>query len=282
MNSADLRILAELRRNDTFSAAADALGLAHTTVSRKVRELEAHFGAGLIERVGDKIVLTTEGEAAASASDKIEDELTALERVINGRDGRLFGHISLTTVDILAWHYMEQIGSFCSRFPEIELTVSSESEVKSLSRREAEVALRLTNTPEQYLFGQVVGRFDFAPYAARSTIVKDMEKAVWLDYASQECSMRSSSWMKANVPKARAKYFYSTPLMMLRAVEAGTGIGLLPVQVAQTNENLCRLGEDVAFGLDIWLLAPKELRHTARIRALFDTITRRHRANLGS
>lgn len=277
MNSEDLFLLATLRRHGTYSAAAQALGVAHTTVSRRTKELEAHFGARLVERVGEKLVLTPEGEAVVAASDQIEEALAALERRVSGRDGRLTGHVALTTVDILAWHYMERIARFSQDYPEIELSVTAESAVKSLSRREAEIALRLTNSPEEYLFGDVIGRFDFAPYVAvdQPTQSEDLSQAVWLDYASQECAMRSADWMQQHLPQVKARHYYATPLLMMRAVEAGIGVGLLPVQVAQHVHGLRRVREDVAFHLDVWLLSPKELRHTARIRALFSCLAGR-------
>jgi DNA-binding transcriptional LysR family regulator len=275
MNSDDLALLSELRRNDTYSAAAEALGISHTTVSRRIRDLETHFGARLIERVGDRVVLTAEGESAAKASDAIAAHMLSLERDIAGRDGHLFGHISLTTVDILAWHFMDRLKAFSERYPEIELTISAETTVRSLSRREAEVALRLTNDPEPYLFGRNIGRLDFAPFASRdyATEVGSMEEAVWIDYAGQDCAMRSAPWLKANLPRTRARHLVSTPLIMQRAIEAGLGIGLLPTVLAEKSTELVRLDSGVAFSQDIWLLAPKELRRTARIRALFDVLS---------
>jgi DNA-binding transcriptional LysR family regulator len=277
MNSEDLFLLSTLRRHPTFSSAAQALDLAHTTVSRRIKELEAHFGARLVERVGDRLVLTHEGEVTVAASDQIEETLAALERKVSGRDGRLTGQVSLTTVDILAWQYMDRIANFSRAFPEIELSVTAESAVKSLSRREAEIALRLTNAPEEYLFGEVIGRFDFAPYATSemAAAIDDLSGAIWLDYVSQECAMRVAGWMKKQFPQVKPRHYYATPLLMMRAVEAGIGVGLLPVQVAQQCPNLTRLRPDVAFHLDVWLLSPKELRHTARIRALFNCLAGR-------
>lgn len=61
--------------------------------------------------------------------------------------------------------------------------------------------------------------------------------------------------------------------MMMKAIQAGLGEGLLPVQVAERQEGLRRVGSDIAFSLDIWLLTPKELRHTARVRALFASLS---------
>jgi molybdenum-dependent DNA-binding transcriptional regulator ModE len=61
MQPADLTIIAALESAGTFTGAARQLGVAHTTVSRKLRDLEAHFGARLADRRDDGVVLTPEG-----------------------------------------------------------------------------------------------------------------------------------------------------------------------------------------------------------------------------
>jgi hypothetical protein len=57
---------------------------------------------------------------------------------------------------------------------------------------------------------------------------------------------------------------------MLSAVENGLGAGLLPAAVADEKTELVRLSHETAFSLDVWLLAPMELKRTARIRAVFE------------
>jgi molybdate transport repressor ModE-like protein len=276
LTEGDLAILAAIRRSGTFTGAARALGVAHTTVSRKLRDLEAYYGAALVERAGDRAVLTADGERAARTAERIEEELTALERTIKGTDGRLSGSITLTTVDILAWRYMDRLRSICARHPDIELSVLTDTDVKSLSRREAEMALRLTNRPEEYLFGRVIETFVFAAYA-RIDVAEKAAKAEdgicaipWLSYASADCAALSQGWMRRHASRARVQANVTTPLMMLRAVKSGFGVGLLPTAVAEEHAELTRLDAESAFNLDVWLLAPTELKRTARISAVFD------------
>jgi molybdate transport repressor ModE-like protein len=272
----DLAVLSAIKRAGTFSSAARLLGVAHTTVSRKLREMEAYYGARLVEHTGDRAVLTAEGEHAARAAGRIEEELLALERAIKGTDGRLSGSVTLTTVDILAWRYMDRLQSICARHPDIEFNVLTDTEVKSLSRREAEVALRLTNTPDEYLFGRTIETFLFAAYARRDVAQRAADSAEgicgvpWLFYASADCAALSKAWMRRNASRARVQVNVSTPLMMLHSVESGLGVGLLPTAIADERAELVRLGHEPAFSLDVWLLAPAELKRTARIHAVFE------------
>lgn len=268
MDIDDLNVIEALARFPTFSTAGRALGVAHTTVSRKVVALEKHFGARLIERVGDTVALTAEGEKALTTAQRIQDEFFQLERDITGRDGRLVGQISLTTVDILAWRYMDRFQAFTARYPEIELTLSVDSEVRNLSRRESEVAIRLTNSPEEHLFGRVIDRLDFAPFV-RADIVNDPAALSWIGYNTVDCASRAAKAIKGLVPSAMIRSHVPTPLMMHKAVQSGMGAGILPISIAGDDPTLVRIGDGVSFALDVWILTPKELRQTARIRALF-------------
>ena len=81
--------------------------------------------------------------------------------------------------------------------------------------------------------------------------------------------------MRKHAPGARASTFVSTPLMMLVAIQSGMGAGMLPSAIADGEPRLVRLSDEPGFNLDVWLLAPKELRRTARVRALFGCLLER-------
>ncbi|MDD7973905.1 LysR family transcriptional regulator [Roseinatronobacter alkalisoli] len=269
MQSADLTIIAALESAGTFTGAARLLGVAHTTVSRKLKALEVHFGTRLADRRDDGIVLTPEGERLLESARRIEAELAGLEREITGRDHRLTGHIKLTTVDVLAWIYLPLIARFRTRHPHIELGLDVGSDLRSLSRREAEVALRATNAPDDHLYGREIGQLVFYPYA-RADIAADPDAIAWLEYGNRDCSQPAGRWLRRTHPTARPQASVPTPLMMYRAVDAGVGAGLVPSALGDRSACLVRLSEEPAFSIGVWLLAPMELRQTARIRALFE------------
>lgn len=269
MQAADLAIITALESARSFTGAARQLGVAHTTVSRKLKELEAHFGTRLADRRDDGVVLTPEGERLLESARRIETELAGLERDIAGRDHRLTGHVTLTTVDALAWLYLPTLTQFRTRHPQIELALEVTAEPRNLSRREAQVALRATNAPDDHLFGRQLGRLDFFPYAAADLADLGPEMP-WLEYGGTDCSQPAGRWMRRNHPLVRPGASLPTPLMMFRAVAGGLGAGLVPSALAETAPGLVRLEETPAFSIGIWLLTPMELRQTARIRALFE------------
>lgn len=260
------------RTATTYSRAGKQLGLAHTTVSRKVRGLERHFGTNLLERAGDRLRLSEAGQRALEAAERIEEEVAALERGISGHDERLSGRLDLTTVDLLALRYMPRFADFRARHPGVELSIATDVEVKSLSRGEAQVALRLTNAPEEHLYGKVLERLDFYAFAHRSFLGAPLPMLPWLDYLGHPCAARAESWMRRNASGTRPLAFLSTPMLMLEALRQGLGAGMVPSTMADGHGELIKLSDEPAFSLDVWLLAPKELRRTARVRAFFDSL----------
>jgi len=269
MRAADLAIISALDSARNFTGAARQLGVAHTTVSRKLKELEDHFGTQLADRRDDGVFLTPEGERLLESARRIEAEMAGVEREIAGRDHRLTGHITLTTVDILAWLYMPVLSKFQARHPHIELSLEVSAERRNLSRRDAQVALRITNAPEDHLYGRQLGKLDFHPYAT-TELAGSGPELPWLEYGGQDCSQPAGRWMRRNHPLARPRASLPTPLTMYRAVIGGLGAGLIPASLGDTAHDLVRLDEAPAFSIAVWLLTPMELRQTARIRALFD------------
>lgn len=271
MGPGDLTMVAMLAETRTFSEAGRRLGVAHTTIARRVRELENYYSAKLFERSEDGVTPTVEGERLVAAARRIAADLAAVERDIAGRDKQLTGHIRLTTVDVLAWHFMDVFAGFRRSHPGIELSLDIGTGVRSLSRREAEMALRLSNRPDDTLYGRRIGQFGFVPVVSAELLTGgDAKDLPWIEFGERDCAAPASKWMKAHVAPERIGASVPTPLVMLRAVEAGMGAGLLPRELVRGREDLCVLDEEPAFEMGIWLLAPPELRRLARIRAVFD------------
>lgn len=273
MDVSNFGLAKALAEGRSFSAAARRLGVAHTTVARRLRQLEAYYGTRLFENAPEGLTPTPAGERVLESAERIDAEIMGLERGIKGSDQRLAGSVRLTTVDVLAWHFMGRIAAFRTAYPEIDLSIETGTELRSLSRREAEMALRLTNRPDEFLFGRRIGRFDFLPYAHATLLARlghdAADQLPWIDYNGRDCGGPAGRWMKSECPNVRPLMSVPTPLMMLRAIGAGAGVGLLPTSVAVEQPDLVPISDKMAFSVDIWLLAPQELRHTARIRAVF-------------
>ena len=270
MGPGDLTMVAVLAEARTFSETGRRLGVAHTTVARRLRELESYYSAKLFERSEDGVSPTVEGERLVAAARRIAADLAGVERDISGRDKSPTGQVRLTTVDVLAWHYMDAMASLRRNNPGIDLLLDIGTGVRSLSRREAEMALRLSNGPDEALHGRRIGQFSFIPVVRKDLLAERGEEDLsWIEFGERDCAAPASKWMKANVAPGRIGVSVPTPLTMFRAVEAGLGAGLVPAEMIGGRKDLQILDSQPAFEIGIWLLTALELRALARIRAVF-------------
>lgn len=145
----DLRYVLAISRDRTLSRAAISLGASHTTVGRRVRALELKLGVRLFDQTPDGFMPTAAGQDIADVAERMEGDVLSLEGRVLGRDARLQGRLRVATMDILFRRYHDAFSSFMVRYPSVELTVTSSDNEVSLTRREADVALRMTSSPPE-------------------------------------------------------------------------------------------------------------------------------------
>lgn len=274
----DLRFVLAIHRHGSLSLAAAALDVSHTTVGRRVRALEEKLGVRLFDRTPDAFVPTAAGLDVAEVAERMEGDVLRLEGRVLGRDSQLRGVIRMTTMDILVRRYRDVIASFSDRFPSVELTVSSSDTKASLSRREADVALRLSSSPPENLVGRKLGRVEFAVYASLSLADRVGAGATYSDFpwigwdSRLEVGKWHDGWLARHAPGARVVLRVDMTSFVLRELlAAGTGVHFLATFEGDADPRLRRVGPiEAEHGRDVWLLTLPELRRTNRIRALLD------------
>ena len=117
----------------------------------------------------------------------------------------------MTTVDFLLDAHLDVFASFSSRYPDVGLTVCSSYDELSLRRREADVALRLSDAPAEHLVGRRLGAVGFGLYAARALIDRIGESAPLEDFPSGDdvldCS-RVNQTIEQQVRDAPEQYLW--------------------------------------------------------------------------
>ncbi len=163
----DLRHFLAIARHRTLSGAARALHVQQSTMGRRLDALQARAGATLLQKTPSGYTLTPAGESVLAHAERMEAEALAAERAVTGRDVRLAGLVRLTTVETLLVEVLTPIlAEFCERYPDITVDVLVDVRILSLSRREADVALRLTRPEGNELVARRVGSVGYALYAS--------------------------------------------------------------------------------------------------------------------
>ncbi len=271
----DLRVILAVSRERTLSGAAKVLGVTHSTVSRRLSALEDAVGARLFERRPEGYVPSAAGATMLESAARVEEEVQSLDRRVLGQDARLSGSLRVTTVDVLAVSFARSIRSFAERFPGVALELSVDNEPRSLSRREADVAMRMTNEPSEHLVGRKLVRIEFALYAERSLVpaggLTDLESAPWISWDDRVGARVTEQWMQRHAPRPIREITVDNAIVMLESVRNGLGIAFLPCFLGDGDERLLRLRPvEAGFGMDLWILTHPDLRNTARVRAFMD------------
>lgn len=269
----DIRYFLAVARTGTLSGAATALGVNHSTVFRRVNQLEARFGARLFERHREGYTLTTVGETMRLSAEKIEEEVQTLDRQVTGEDVRLTGSVRLTAPDDIAATLLpDRLRAFREAFPGILLELVIADRFLNLSRRDADVALRPSRDPGDTLFGRRLSGVAVAVYRRHDAFNEEtaLQEAPVVSGDESLAHTDSVKWTEANA-KERIVLRANTMAARLYAVRAGVGIGALPCFSADPDPMLARVTPPVPeMENELWLLTHPDLRHTARIRVVME------------
>lgn len=275
MNWDDLRLLLALSRGGSFSAAGRALGITHTTASRRLKRCERDLGTLLFDRTPQGLRPTVAGRALLRDAEEIEGRILLLQGRVSGYSRRLKGPLTVTTMPMLLQASAGVFAGFCQAFPKIELSLDTSDSLRSLHRREAEVALRLSPGPPEGLIGRRVGRPCFAVFAHPSVVARIGAQAPlaafpWLGLLGPEARW-FASWLAEHAPGATVHAQVTPDSSAIAAlVQAAVGVCLMPTWQGEAM-NLVQIGPSQASqNTAVWLLTHPDLRSNARVRAFLD------------
>lgn len=273
----DLRLFLAIARHGTLSGAARALGVTQPTMGRRLAAMEARTGARLLQRLPGRFILTPLGESLLGAAERIEAEALAAERMITGRDAALEGVVRITTVDIVAAHIIAPALAVLQRtHPGIVIELVSDSRSFNLSRREADIALRLSRFEGQEVVARRVGALAIGLYAARACeadIARGQIRLVTV--MDDQGHLPEARWLEETFPGAEVSFRSNSREAQMQAALAGAGVAALTRYRADGESGLIRLRPE-APGLvrDIWMGVHADMQHMPRMRAVMDTIVK--------
>ena len=266
MNWDDLRHLLAIARAGTLAGAARRLAVNQTTAARRLAALEAALGVRLFEQAEGRLHPTRAGELALARAAEVEQQIESLAQGVAGADRAPAGLVRVTAVPILANHLLVPgLPALSARHPRIRLELIAESRNLSLTRREADLALRLSR-PESGA-GLLTRRLGDLAYAVYGPKGRAGNRLGWITYEEGLSHLPQARWIAQQAGVALAPLAVSDAEALVHAIRAGLGKSLLPCLIADREPGLRRLGETVLHR-EIWLLAHREQRHHGRIAAV--------------
>ncbi len=271
----DLIYVATVAKTGTLSGAARELQVNHATVFRRIAEFEKDMGVRLFERTTGRYVATAAGEELAIAGTQMA--LTAERSLIKvaGRDLRPSGLVRITTTDSVALKLLNPILKECrARYPEITLEIGIDNKMADLAKRDADIAVRPTLKPPDYLVGKSIGMLSFSIYGSidylMMTGVKPLAEHTWIALDDTQERHRSLVWLQKITALEQVAYRMHGFSSVASACEDGLGLAVLPCFVGDNAPSLQRLQKPVPeLASELWVLTHPDLIKAARIKAVF-------------
>ncbi|WP_152047546.1 LysR family transcriptional regulator [Aureimonas psammosilenae] len=270
----DFRLLRAVADAASLPLAAERLGINHSTVFRRLRQIEEVLGFALFERDRAKLAVTGAGDAVISLARRIGEDIDRVALECAGREPEPEGEVRVATNDSLLIHLLTPIfAEFQKACPRIRLDVVIGNPATNLSRRDADIAIRATDQPPDTLVGRKVARIAWALYGRRGET--NIEGQNWVALGESLGSMQVVKHALGHAGPNGPAYRVNSVLGLGEAVEAGLGLGHLPCFIGDKRPGLERLGApEPAFAADLWFLTHADLRRTPRIRMLLDFLAK--------
>lgn len=266
----DLKTVMHLVRGGSLANAADALGVSYTTVARRVKRAEDDLGVKLFDRLADGYQPTQAGEKVARKASAMESEELDLLSNLVGSERKVTGPLTITAPQLLsATHLVPVFQEFSRRYPDVELHVNSDSALLDLNRREADLAIRVSDTPGDTLTGRVLAPQHSMAFASRE----------WVERFSANEKTEVPWIVPKRLPSSFNKYFRDLPatnvvmrsddvITMIEAARAGMGAVILPMFIGRYTEGLevLPIREPSPFP-DVWVVAHRDVWRSDRVAA---------------
>jgi len=275
VEAADLALVLAMARGGTLAAAAERLGVDASTVFRGLQRLERGLGQPLFERSRRGYAPTGLGTALSSQAEAVEAALEAARSVTQAAPGRVEGTVRITTTDTLLHGLLAPaLKGLQVEHPGLAFELRVGNELASLTRRDADIALRATKRPPQHLVGRRLGTIRVALYTARRGGPKqadiDAGRAAWVAPDDALPEHPSVLWRRRHHPRVEPAWRVDGIQSVAELVALGLGVGVLPVFLAERRNDLRSLSDSLDDAqTDLWLLTHPASRHQRRVATVY-------------
>ena len=276
ISSPDLDVVLALTRATTLAQAGDQLGLDASTVFRTLQRVEKGLGQRLFDRSRSGYRALELAQGLATLAEQIEVQLEMARSLAQAAPELVSGSVRITTTDtILHGLVAPALKVLHGLHPLLSFDLHAGNELASLTRRDADIAIRATRRPPQHLVGKHVGPIRVALYVARTSPLRTFDASVaseasWIAPDDALPDHPSVVWRKKNFPKVSPAFRVNSVLSVAELVGQGLGMGLLPVFLAESRADLRQLTDVLdECQTELWLLTHTESRHLRRVSTVY-------------
>ena len=272
----EIHVAYQVARHGTLTAAAEALGVHHSTVLRRVNALEEKLGTKLFHRHARGYVPTEAGVLLTQTAENTQSSFDRLLGRLQSADTQLSGTLVITSVNSMSPYLIPLFAEFHRLYPEVKLEYAAESRVLKLEHGEAHIGIRPGKKPTdpdyvvQPLARLAMTLYGSAEYVAKHGLMQSLE-----DVAAQQFigTIRSFSmvaamrWLKGTVPPQQLCIKVSDFTDLVAAVKQGIGIAPINCWSAAGDKALIpMLKPPKDWEYDLWLVTHGDMHRSSKVQ----------------
>lgn len=276
----DLRFFLAIAQTASLTEAARSLRTSQPTVSRRLASIEKRLGVPLFDRTRRGYELSQAGAEILDTAERMQDTVNEIERRLFARDRSLTGELRVTCTEPFAILYLCRfIHEFADAHPGLGISLSCTLETVNLSRRDADVAIRITREPPPSLIGRKIARVAVCAYGGVEYLRARPGPDSRRDWIGWHDETYNRLFITDPFPHARVKHRVDDIQAMHTMTRHGMGLAALPCHMADPDPALRRIvARPTLDGTPhLWILYHPDLKHVARVRLFIDFLVERLR-----
>ncbi|MQY43913.1 LysR family transcriptional regulator [Epibacterium sp. SM1969] len=283
----DIRIFLEVERTGRMNHAAKRMGVSHTTVARRLRQMEERAGCHLFEPTDAGLVLTGAGRAILQTAQDMEGAAGMLSDTLDRHNSAMSGRVRIGAPDGFGNAVLSQfLPQLPLQEPGFEIELVPVPSRHKLWRRDVDIAISLERPETGRLVMRKLIDYDLRLYASPALIdrlgLPDSRDALshypFVGYIDELLYTSELDFNHLLLAEPKVVYKATTVKAQMDAVLQGAGLGVLPCFMARGQDLVAVLPDDIGFSRTYWLLFPEDYKQISRIRRVSDFIYERTHA----
>lgn len=285
-----IRVFYTVAEAGSFTHAGENLHLSQSAISRQISSLEESLNVSLFHRHARGLILTEQGELLFRTAADVFQKLSITEQRIFDNRISPEGPLKInTTVAFGSIWLTSRMSGFIELYPRIDVSLALSDDDLDLSMREADVAIRMTAPTQGDLIQRHLLKMPYKVFASPDYLKKygipkdlselDKHRTIVYGEGDNPPSSHSNWLLEAGVVKGqkrRANLRVNSIYAILRAVEGGLGIGVLPDYMQRESTQLVEILPELKCPqIDAYFVYPEELRNMRRVAVFRDYLIMR-------
>ena len=275
----DLKVFLAVARTGNLAQTAKSLRVDHSTVSRRVAQLETALGYGVFERSRTGFRMNEQGERLLVRAEVIEREIIGIRSDVHDEASSAAGVVKLATMEGIASLYLAPRMVHLKAFaPNLRLELITSPQVIHVNRREADLFLSFFKPTGPGLISHKLGTFKLHLYAHPTYIASkggeprtegQLREYEFITYIEDLIQVDSVRWLSDVIHDVTTVFNSNSMIAQMMAATGGLGVVLLPKFAVHDGSPLVPVMADTMSTIrEIWLNVHQDLQFAPRIKTV--------------